>query len=407
MSKKSYDELLSDAQAVVLEALTSGREMTSEEKERSFNMVKEAKELKNDQYATDSINSLESAAASYLGNTEKKSVDLGTMLLENDQFKTWSRQANPGNGYVSQSARIPDSPQFTIQTKALITAGDTSGGAFIANDQSGIYAPMGYQPVKLRDLVDVRPTTSDAVDFVTQTAKITQAANVAEATSAAGPTVVVGVLTYDVNGGYKPEAALTFAKNTVNVETIAAWLPVTRRALADSGQLKAIINQELKDALGEKLDAQILLGSGTSPQFAGVANTVGIQTRAFATNILTTARKSLTQLSQANEPATAFVLDPLDWEAAELAIFAAAPYLPAQKSLWRVPVVEYNGMAAKTGYVGNWKKAVLWDRQQVIISMTDSHADFFVRNLVAVLGELRAAFAVTKPLAFVQIATQA
>jgi len=35
--------------------------------------------------------------------------------------------------------------------------------------------------------------------------------------------------------------------------------------------------------------------------------------------------------------------------------------------------------------------------------VSDSHSDFFVRNLVAILGELRAAFAVIRPSAFVEV----
>ncbi len=35
--------------------------------------------------------------------------------------------------------------------------------------------------------------------------------------------------------------------------------------------------------------------------------------------------------------------------------------------------------------------------------MTDSHADFFIRNLVAILAEERVAFAVTRPTAFVNV----
>jgi hypothetical protein len=49
----------------------------------------------------------------------------------------------------------------------------------------------------------------------------------------------------------------------------------------------------------------------------------------------------------------------------------------------------------------------MWDRQQVTISVSDSHADFFIRNLVAVLAEARAAFGVLKPKSFVEIATAA
>jgi hypothetical protein len=35
--------------------------------------------------------------------------------------------------------------------------------------------------------------------------------------------------------------------------------------------------------------------------------------------------------------------------------------------------------------------------------MTNSHADFFIRNLVAILCELRAAMGVIRPTAFVQM----
>ncbi|WP_157533545.1 phage major capsid family protein, partial [Nocardia otitidiscaviarum] len=38
------------------------------------------------------------------------------------------------------------------------------------------------------------------------------------------------------------------------------------------------------------------------------------------------------------------------------------------------------------------------------VTMTDSHADFFIRNMVAILAEERLAFAVTRPSAFVKVA---
>jgi HK97 family phage major capsid protein len=48
-------------------------------------------------------------------------------------------------------------------------------------------------------------------------------------------------------------------------------------------------------------------------------------------------------------------------------------------------------------------QAVLWDREQAAVQVSDSHADFFVRNLVAILAEMRAAFGVIRPKAFVVI----
>jgi HK97 family phage major capsid protein len=51
--------------------------------------------------------------------------------------------------------------------------------------------------------------------------------------------------------------------------------------------------------------------------------------------------------------------------------------------------------------VADWRMAVLWDRMQTAITMSNSHSDFFVRNLVAILAEMRAAFGVIRPAAFV------
>jgi len=407
---KKYDELINSAQEIVLKALTEGRELTEDERNRSQNMVTEAKKLRNENTVSDSIDAMESKLSARRG-VKDDNRDLGLKFIDNDQFKSWSKSIAPG-GMVSDKARIPDSPAFTLHTplgaKGLITGlSDTSGGAFIRNEDSGIYQPLGYVPPTLRDLIQVRQTSTDAVDYVVQTTKITQAAGVAEATSAALPTVNGSTHAVELNagGGYKPEGALAFARNTANVETLAVWLPATKRAIADSSQLRGIINQDLKDALNEVLEQEILTGDGT-PGFTGVAETSGILTQAFSTNLLTTIRKGITQLSQNGEEASAIVLSPEDWETAELALAASAPYLPYTKSLWRVPVVEFRGtMAANTAYIGNWQKAILWDRQTVTISISDSHADYFVRNLVAILGELRAAFAVVKPTAFVEIAT--
>jgi HK97 family phage major capsid protein len=65
--------------------------------------------------------------------------------------------------------------------------------------------------------------------------------------------------------------------------------------------------------------------------------------------------------------------------------------------------VESEAQPAGAGWVGDWRKAVLWDREQAMISMSDSHDDFFTRNLVAILGELRAAWGIIRPQAFVEL----
>jgi hypothetical protein len=40
---------------------------------------------------------------------------------------------------------------------------------------------------------------------------------------------------------------------------------------------------------------------------------------------------------------------------------------------------------------------MLWDRQQTTLAVSDSHADFFIRNMVAFLAELRAVSGTIRP----------
>jgi HK97 family phage major capsid protein len=71
--------------------------------------------------------------------------------------------------------------------------------------------------------------------------------------------------------------------------------------------------------------------------------------------------------------------------------------------VWRVPVVESETQVEGSGIMGDWRKAVVWDREQASIQVSDSHADFFIRNMVAILAELRAAFGVIRPSAFIEV----
>lgn len=423
MNNEKFMNLLGDAREIVEKALFEGRPMTEDERNKSMNMVEEAKQGLDDVALERKIAELQAAAAKGKEEETQEEVkgSMGERFAQNKAFKAWMKQVAP-NGHIPESAKGLNSPAFQVdmpfEKKAVLTgASNTSGGAFIQNDDTGIYVPMGRKPLKLRDLISVRSTNSDMVEFVRQTAQVTQAAGVAEATSAAAPTVTTvadsptgyaSTVVLNSGGGYKPEGTMAFEKVTAPVETVAVWIPVTKRALADAAQLRGIIDQELRDSLMDEIENNILFGQAT-PDFVGLAETSNILSQSFDTTILTTARKAITNLATNGLEAspTAFVVAPADWEAVELALFAAAPYLPYQQSMWRIPVVESQYLTAGTAYLGNWKQAVMWDRQQVTISVSDSHADFFIRNLVAVLAEARAAFGVLKPKSFVEIATAA
>ncbi|MFI5985047.1 phage major capsid protein [Streptomyces sp. NPDC051555] len=318
------------------------------------------------------------------------------------------------NGQFGAKQRVQSLP---VGYKSLVTGlSDTSAGAFVNNDRIGMQVALEafQRPLRLRDVVTNGTTTSDTVEYVRMTSTTNNAAPVAEATSSAAPTApasVPGALVNNAGGGYKPESALAAAKVTTPVRTIAHWIPVTKRALSDAAQIRTLIDAFLRYGLEEELEDQMISGDGTGENFEGLGNVSGVQAQAWDTNALTTTRKAKTKVRTVGRSvANAYLLNPADLETIDLLQDNEARYYFGGPSgsgsagtLWGVPVIETEAVPAGTGYVGDFRKAVLWDREQASIQMTDSHADFFVRNLVAILAEMRAAFGVLQPNAFVEI----
>lgn len=338
--------------------------------------------------------------------------NLGLTVVESPEFKAMLKPFTKSDG----SVRIPDRTKISsdpIQLKSLFTgASSTSGGAFVVNDRTDIVEMLGRKPLRIRDLCSNRRTTSDVVEFVRQTSHTNAAAPVPEATSSAAPTQdgSTGPLVKNPGGGYKPEGSWAFEVAQANVKTIAEWVPATKRSLADVAQLEGLINDELRLDVEETEENEIVNGDGTGEHFTGILQTSGIQTQAYATDVLTTVRKGITKARTVGRVnPNAIVLNPADAEAIDLLkdandrFYFGGPFAVGSTPLWGLPVVESETVAAGTGLLGDFNKAVIWDREQTTVTMTDSHEDYFVRNLVAILAEERLAFAVTRPTAFVSL----
>lgn len=342
-------------------------------------------------------------------NPGAKAENLGLQVCSSAQFKAMMA---PFKGNIPQTARLHSDP---IAVKSLITGGSsTSAGAFVVPEQTGIIELLGRRDLTLRDLISVRRTGSDTVEYVRQTSHTNAAATVAEATTADSPTAPVGggALVRAAGGGYKPQGAWEFTREIATVKTIAEWVPASKRALADVAQLEGLINDELRADIAETEEDQILNGDGEGENLEGILSTSGIQTQAFVGNIFTSVRKGLTKARTVGRVRpNGILLNPIDAEAVDLArengdtgkYFGGGPFSTGPKTLWGVPYVETEAQPEGFATLGDFSKAVLWDREQTTVTMTDSHEDFFIRNLVAILGEERVAFGVTRPSAFVQV----
>jgi len=117
-----------------------------------------------------------------------------------------------------------------------------------------------------------------------------------------------------------------------------------------------------------------------------------------------------TGLARAN--ADAIVIHPNDSEQIDLMVDSIGQFRGGNpvgnfnydQPLWGLRRVESEAVDEGTAIVGAFKfGATVYERQGLTVYTSDSHADFFVRNLIVLLFEERLGFAMLYPAAFVQV----
>lgn len=402
--------LLLKAREAAAEAEKAGRDFTAEERQQINGWMAEAKAVR------DKINQAQSdqdllKAIGDLGDGIDLNVEpavpgaavapgrgksLGQQFQAAPEYQGWLKTIAP-NGQIPDSMKGLRSP--TIGFKDLLTgASDTSAGALVYSDQTSIMVPYGRRPLTLFDIITQGTTDSDLVEYVRVTAETNNAAPVAEAADVGD------------GSGAKPQSNMTLARVTEPVKTLAHWIPATKRALSDAGQLRTLIDNFLRYGLMEEWEDQAVTGNGVGENFTGLDTVSGTLDQAWDTNILTTLMKGKTKVRVTGRSIpTHYLLNPADWETIQLLqdntakFMFGGPQAVAQPTIWGLPVVECEAVPAGSGWVGAFNQMVYWNREQASLQVSDSHTDFFVRNLVAILAEQRGAFGILKPSAFCEM----
>jgi hypothetical protein len=413
--------LADEAASIVDTVDAAAREFTTDEADRIRSIFDEAKSLRRAREKASERIELRDQIGGLVSAEEAKALNgaatKGRVIEAKEVGQTpGERFANDENvkAYLGQWPNgIPDSskgirtpPVHFGGIKQLISSGETLADTGLVRPQwLGLQDPIWGFPLRLRQLVTGGTTNTDSIEYARVLSTTNSAAPVAEATTFDGTGLA---------GGVKPLSGMAFERVTTPVRTIAHWMAATKRALADFAQLRTLIDGFLRFGLEEVLEAQILSGDGTGDNLLGILNTPGILAQPFDTDILTTIRRAITavQMEYTAMPPTAIVLNPADEEALDLlrndgGDFLAGAMAPwtgtTPRTVWGLTRVVSHSMPQGTALVGAFNAAVLWDRQVATLSATDTHDDFFIRNLIAILAELRAAFGVLRPASFVEV----
>lgn len=349
----------------------------------------------------------------YGGSPQEEIKSAGQAIVENPDFKAWwDRVAAPGaNGdrSVPNSKLGLESPVVNLKDiglgdlrdfdkKALVmTTPGSAGGSLVRREYGPWPIDLPLRPLTIRDVITILQTGSNLIEYVRVNALTRAAKIVPEATSVTD------------DAALKPEAGMALEVVQTAVKTIAVLMPVTRTILADAPQLESMITNFLRTDIDLELEEEIISGPGGAEHFTGLENTVNLTPQPFVTDMLTTARKARTAaLITGRARSTGFLLNPLDWETLDLTkdaenrYYFGGPLAMGTKMLWGLPVIESEVIPQGTFYTGDLKQMVVWDRQDPTLYMTDSHKDYFARNIITILYEGRWAFGVLRPPAIVK-----
>lgn len=258
----------------------------------------------------------------------------------------------------------------------------------------GIITP-GERTQRVRDLLNIAPTTEGSIEFVEETGFTNNAETQAEK-------------------AIKGQSNISFEMRSTPVRTIAHWIPATRQVLADEGQLRNYIDTRLVYGLKVVEDEQLLYGTGVGTDIQGlmthprVQHYYGGDAADEKHTMIDSVRLAMVLTEDAEYPSDGVVLNHRDWARIETLKGSDGHYLwvqvtvGGQRQLWRVPVVSTSAMTEGEFLTGAFGlAATLWDREQANVRVAEQHADFFVRNQVVILAEERLALANYRPEAFV------
>lgn len=376
---------------------TTGRAMSDPEKGAIEAIMAEARGIKDqidrakgDQNMAAAIDAFTAGMPSpALPNGDRAAVQetrsLGAQFVADENYRRFISQG----GHRRTSAWT--SPAVELHATTLDTTSG-SGGPLITPDIRPGFLPLLYRRLVIADLMSPGTTVGNVIQFMKEKTFTNAAAAVAQA-------------------GLKPESTLVFESATSPVTKIAHWIPVTEEMLEDYAQTESIIDARLRLGLDLAEEDELLSGSGVSPHLLGLMNLTGLtaaQARGADSNADAIFKQITTIATNVLISPDAIVMNPSNWQTIQLTKNAAGNYLGSgpwaaaqAPTLWGYPVSVTPVMTANTALVGAFKAASqIFRKGGVRVESSNSHASFFVNNLVAIRAEERLASVVYREAAF-------
>ncbi len=214
-------------------------------------------------------------------------------------------------------------------------------------------------------------------------------------------------------GALKPESELVFTAVTDALRKIAHWIPISDEMMNDVPALQSYLDVRLGLGVQIELDDQLVNGNPAAvpPEVSGFLLRPGLAAavpKGAMSNVDAIATQIAAIETAMGTRPDGIVMHPTNWlriilsKNGEGLYYGGGPFAqPGAPMLWGLPVAVTSAIAAGTALVGCFRTfAQLFRKGGVRVEASNAHSDYFVRNLIAIRAEIRAALVVYNEAAF-------
>ena len=239
---------------------------------------------------------------------------------------------------------------------------------------------------------------------------------------------------YEPNAGFiaegaeLPEARFAFAEENIPVRELGEWIPVTERIIEDGEEVRTTILSQLRMGVMQKIDDQLINGTGAGEQLTGLLNVSGTQDEVMGKkggggaddldikdvySHLFSAKKKVIWTGRARP--THYCLHPDLWqwiatrETESAGFYLGSPQSQFVMRMWGLPITEsdrfvYAGAGAKTGLCGDFSGTYIRLRwRRMITTAVGWRNDDFSKLLRSFRATARVVLVTYRPSAYVVI----
>lgn len=424
-TEKEIGDLSNQIKSIWKKADEEGRETSTEEREKIERLLKDVdglKESKAELEATIEVEKRVEENAKAFGPT--KSLDeprvapggdrvdrmvksIGEQFVESKGYQAIQNPTERGQTFSSGNVEI------NLGTKGTLLEGAGGGGGALAATVPQVVPGVVdklFQRLTVSDLLLQGQATTSSLRYVVEGTATSGAAGVAEAAA-------------------KPESTLGLTTTDEPIKKIATTLVVSDEMLEDAAQVQSYINGRLSLFIQIEEERQLLRGAGTNDLVGIMAGARGINVYAGGT---AAGNKAVQLFKALNGQRGSALIEPewvvintSDWQDIRLLTDTAGQYFgggPFQgpygagrnfdasnqvvggdEFLWNKPVIVTSALGAGTALIGTRSAAQVYRRTGLSVEATNSHSDYFTKNLVAIRAEERLGLAVYRPSAFTDV----